>query len=1679
MKPLKLVSHHLPAPWLQGSAFSPGTIQVVPTSHPTESGAKLSHQRLNKASRTPAEIRHATARFEYTVNGQRYLLLARSLDDAHLIELSVVLLEQYDELPLGISETNDPASQASHTAQFLFPAAILPGFDLILDEYSEEVHFVALTATGWLFRLRFTRPGVFTAPNLPYSWSCEHQTSNLNSPTEKTMSRQGEIAREGKGRHPTLVHVVDSGLVLVACSDGTLLKLEQSRSDEGDGRFAGAWKESILRSSSFFKTFSRFFSRDPASSQIFASPGPASEPMSGSSGAALSQIVGLTTLVRADASVLAFCLSRDRKVKVWDLVAEQFLTTVDLPLMDQQRTIEDVRTTPPFSAEGPMRPFVTICALGASTSSGNAVYLLVYVPAPLPSGSTFALYSVDTGAGPNSREIASTKREGASGNSVGVTLLWEQGCDPLVDGLQGELRDAAITADSSGSCWTLWSLWDIAGRTLVQRTSVDLESEDNDDGWITSDADTAKIYSSLRSPDFQRMTELSSREFANFYLPRIFEAGRYCASNIIAAIDRYRTNLANSLVSSRTALPAALLSKQSFASLPEQVALTVGSAVTLDVDPVTGALQHAVYAAAVDREWQRFIGLLEEADGHSRWPVALLHEQTRPPSEPVVWEEPLILTRERILALTTEDRIESMIRWADGSADTSESPPRTDLRAIFDKVSFVENDDGRRGCLTVLQAALDFTKLLHQDTYHTILHNACSTAGELPAAQLTEQVCDWWPDDLEVSWKQDWHPRLLKLSDSSFEGKSGLEAILWGLTDLLVETSGNGAHVGAESPLLNTSFMASLLSDSVYQALRARRCLAEALLILVASILTEEEKDGSSNDPIIANSFQRLPFLLLRLIGIVQSLRASLALADSTEVPLPPSVDREDAQEAMTRRFTSLKVHASEFRRRHTSLAADSLLHACILQRVLLPRLDAELQDDTPISLASLLVHGVGSILVQLGLPPAKGSHWQVANAADAQLPRLHPSQAELCRRLLGCGYARSAHDFAQMYPPSPAVSYIVGCSLLRQGLYTDAAISFDKTLCGIASLAGTDGEASDERRCLRCLLPQATTQRAADPQAAATYFLLHVADLYRPSPSTDEQVAYFAASALQSARASPKGLETVLASSGALQDLFSTLFTAHLRLSMFAACYNTVMGMTPESLRRDSLRTLISAMCEAGHISQLLDFNFAALQPEVERNLSFKARNSDPLVEPNYYHILYSYYAQRADFKSAGAVMYQQGRRLNDIHLRGTVLARPNAASLDLFVEVSVQQARAYVAALNALSLLDGKDAWFADAVATTSSYDPDESDRVVQTASQSVAREAGNDRQLTSHIPPQHWQSGSKTFQIVRPDDVRREYHLVLARLELVQAYPDLVNPASLISHADMVAFLVRREMYDKALTTARALGTDRSSAFAALTVKCAQAQENESFHSQQASDMLSHMTSDASQHGSSSLLVAMTAEFPLFAHSGDLHPDQSKGASEQHDELLGWDLMRTSDRTSAWMGSIAERGWRYLRTNLRIEDKDGATNGWHYRLVVLKTLLNLRRQAVGDGTAHPRVPQWMIDWFNQHNPDLLIKAYIDAGLIDESLECCISLLQRGNQELRGAKESASAASAPYLVIDNLLQRSCDSSTSTTATSALVQKLRGELGPRFELLDHAWIQRSRRNIAMESSKTRDMDWS
>lgn len=150
-----------------------------------------------------------------------------------------------------------------------------------------------------------------------------------------------------------------------------------------------------------------------------------------------------------------------------------------------------------------------------------------------------------------------------------------------------------------------------------------------------------------------------------------------------------------------------------------------------------------------------------------------------------------------------------------------------------------------------------------------------------------------------------------------------------------------------------------------------------------------------------------------------------------------------------------------------------------------------------------------------------------------------------------------------------------------------------------------------------------------------------------------------------------------------------------------------------------------------------------------------------------------------------AAAAMYQHGQRLADIvDLRG-----PD------YLDAMALQGKSYLAAINALSLVDQRNAWIQYVI--PSGEGSRVSQYIVQVSPEARTEPTHLLYQRRHHhkqsIPEQHFQTASLDIDVVTLSEMKQEYALILATLQLFEE-PSFNSSALDGTHAFMNGYLLR---------------------------------------------------------------------------------------------------------------------------------------------------------------------------------------------------------------------------------------------------------------------------------------------
>jgi len=91
--------------------------------------------------------------------------------------------------------------------------------------------------------------------------------------------------------------------------------------------------------------------------------------------------------------------------------------------------------------------------------------------------------------------------------------------------------------------------------------------------------------------------------------------------------------------------------------------------------------------------------------------------------------------------------------------------------------------------------------------------------------------------------------------------------------------------------------------------------------------------------------------------------------------------------------------------------------------------------------------------------------------------------------------------------------------------------------------------------------------------------------------------------------------------------------------------------------------------------------------------------------------------------------------------------------------------------------------------------------------------------------------------------------------------------------------------------------------------------------------------------------------------------------------------------TDQVSGWEGSNIQRAWQLLRTEL--EKHDSLENDWAYHKAVLTRILDQDRFS--------RVPAWLVKFFEDEQPEFLVRTSLKYGLVEQALRYCLSMIRK----------------------------------------------------------------------------------
>ncbi|KAJ3022672.1 UNVERIFIED_CONTAM: hypothetical protein HDU68_009004 [Siphonaria sp. JEL0065] len=443
--------------------------------------------------------------------------------------------------------------------------------------------------------------------------------------------------------------------------------------------------------------------------------------------------------------------------------------------------------------------------------------------------------------------------------------------------------------------------------------------------------------------------------------------------------------------------------------------------------------------------------------------------------------------------------------------------------------------------------------------------------------------------------------------------------------------------------------------------------------------------------------------------------------------------------------------------------------------------------------------------------------------------------------------------------------------------------------------------------------------------EGALGYFQ-HVMGLFQEAKA-HKHVARFAKIALASMPENQKLEKKELS-----QSLWKTMFSHSLEAGEFEAAHIYLSENTDLEMRKICIRSFVTSLCQAHKIDDLCcRYTFGSLQSEVEETLLFqaRARRVAPIPtrkdqEPNYHEILYAYYTYHGDNRNASAIMYDYARRLNSV------------SSLDiggeLLTTVITEQARAYLASLNSLSLVNVDYQWLLYRVGTGSVLDQIKKRRKIQPVV--LESDYGSVAGATATT------GGSKKQEIVHLSEIRKECALTLAKLNLAQRYRELATSAGLPDPDIAISLLIQDAQFDQSFKLARVFEIGFEQAFGAFGAYCVELEESE--------------RNSSSNESLSSLSKESVIE----------------------------------DAPVEWEGTNSQKAWKALKLRL---DEQVALKNEHvseYRKAIADRAL--------EKSVDVSLPEWLIDGFLMEKPEDLVRIYLRHGLVEEAASFAVKFVE-----------------------------------------------------------------------------------
>ncbi|KAJ3212106.1 ribose-phosphate pyrophosphokinase [Dinochytrium kinnereticum] len=408
----------------------------------------------------------------------------------------------------------------------------------------------------------------------------------------------------------------------------------------------------------------------------------------------------------------------------------------------------------------------------------------------------------------------------------------------------------------------------------------------------------------------------------------------------------------------------------------------------------------------------------------------------------------------------------------------------------------------------------------------------------------------------------------------------------------------------------------------------------------------------------------------------------------------------------------------------------------------------------------------------------------------DVTLPSgsvLSPVLIQLATYFMDRGFYETSVELLLLLPKGFAVDYLIAVSSISLGRSSTANVYLKKELNCYTS-TGIRPEFRDEAG---LVLPSSCIEKGV------LEFLEHVMKVMEERRCYDI-MAEFADIALAEVNTN----QEIQDRSERIRFFWKLKFLGCLESKNFDDACDTLLSVPKDEDPRYYLRNLVIAICKNGEYMLLTSENaFGSLYDEVESELLFLQKTCDiipiatylpePTKEPNYFYVMYSFYVSKGQYRQACSIMYSYATALGSL------------SSEDIggksIIPVASEQARAYLAAINALAIVDSEVAWITVSTSRVDNVNA----MAVEEASRSALGENGKG--------------------YTRLIDIRREYSLCMAKIQLAECHRDYRFISGLPLLRDAITLFISLGNFEGALSLSALFGENFHTLFAICAQKC----------------------------------------------------------------------------------------------------------------------------------------------------------------------------------------------------------------------------------------------------------------